>query len=142
MIDLDELMRKHDAATPGPWRVKSGEFEGYEGYGTVTAPYVEADGKMICVPFDRDSEDENDEYDAAYIVASCNVVPELVTRIKHLEAQLYEAVGYIISNESQSMIDCRICFFEQYCERGKGQCNPDHDMCRKAIMHCITTEER
>lgn len=88
MIDLDELMRKHAAATPGPWEVKSGEFEGYEGYGTVTAPYVEADGKMICVPFDRDPEDENDESDAAYIVAACNAVPELVARIRELEEQL------------------------------------------------------
>ena len=61
MIDLDELMRLHAAATPGPWEVKSGEFEGDEGYGTVTAPYVEADGKMICVPFDRDPVYENDE---------------------------------------------------------------------------------
>ena len=47
------------------WKVKSGEFEGDEGYGTVTAPYIDADGKMICVPFDRDQEDENDESDAA-----------------------------------------------------------------------------
>ena len=27
MIDLDELMRRHDAATPGPWSVKIGDFE-------------------------------------------------------------------------------------------------------------------
>ena len=27
MIDLDELMRLHAAATPGPWEVKSGEFD-------------------------------------------------------------------------------------------------------------------
>lgn len=88
MIDIDELMRLHAAATPGPWEVKSGEFEGDEGYGTVTAPYIEADGKMICVPFDRDPEDENDESDAAYIVAACNAVPELVSRIRELEEKL------------------------------------------------------
>lgn len=69
-------------------------------------------------------------------------MPELVERIKHLEAQLYETVGYIISNESQSMIDCRICFFEQYCERKKDQWKPSLEMCRKAIMHCITTDDR
>ena len=27
MIDLDELVRLHEAATPGPWEVKSGEDE-------------------------------------------------------------------------------------------------------------------
>lgn len=85
MIDLDKLMLLYAGATPGPWEVKSGEFEGYEGYGTVTAPYVEADGKMICVPFDRDPEDENDESDAAYIVAACNAVPELVARIREVD---------------------------------------------------------
>ena len=85
MIDLDELMRLREAATPGPWKVNIGDFESEDGYGTVTAPYVEADGKTICVPFDRDPEDENDENDAAYIVAACNSVPELVARIRDLE---------------------------------------------------------
>lgn len=88
MIDLDELMRLHEAATPGPWSVKIGDFESEDGYGTVSASYVEADGKMICVPFDRDPEDENDESDSDYIVAACNAVPELVARIRELEAQL------------------------------------------------------
>ena len=85
MIDLDELMRLHEAATPGPWEVNIGDFESEDGYGTVTAPYVEADGKTICVPFDRGPDDENDEADAAYIVAACNAVPELVARIRELE---------------------------------------------------------
>lgn len=140
MLDLDELMRKHAAATPGPWSVKIGDFESEDGYGTVTAPYVDADGKTICVPFDRD-EYENDENDAAYICSACNAVPELVARIRALEAQLYEAVGCIISNESQTMIDCRICFFLSHCEYGKDNWKPDPEMCRKAIMHCITTED-
>ena len=91
MIDLDELMRLHDAATPGPWSVKIGDFESEDGYGTVTAPYVEADGKTICVPFDRGPDDENNEDDTAYIVAACNAVPELVSWIRELEAQLNTA---------------------------------------------------
>ena len=85
MIDLDELMRMHAAATPGPWSVKIVDFEAEDGYGTVSASYVNADGKMICVPFDRGPDDENDESDAAYIVAACNAVPELVSRIRELE---------------------------------------------------------
>ena len=86
-VNLDELMRLREAATPGPWEVKIGDFESEDGYGTVTAPYVEADGKTICVPFDRDPDDENDEDDTAYIVAACNAVPKLVARIRELEAQ-------------------------------------------------------
>lgn len=85
MVDLDKLMRRHDAATPGPWKVKIGDFESEDGYGTVMAPYVEADGKTICVPFDRGPDDDNDEADAAYICAACNAVPELVARILELE---------------------------------------------------------
>ena len=84
---LCELMRLHAAATPGPWKVNIGDFESEDGYGTVTAPYVEADGKTICVPFDRGPDDENDEADAAYIVAACNAVPELVSWIRELEEQ-------------------------------------------------------
>ena len=141
MIDFDELMRLHEAATPGPWEANIGDFESEDGYGTVTAPYVEADGKMICVPFDKGPDDDNDENNAAYIVAACNAVPELVARIRELEAQLYEAVGYI-SDESQSMIDCRICFFEQYCERKKDQWKPSLEMCRKAILSCVATDAR
>ena len=88
MVNLDELMRLREAATPGPWSVKIGDFEAEDGYGTVSASYVEADGKTICVPFDRGPDDENDEDDTAYIVAACNAVPELVARIRALEAQL------------------------------------------------------
>lgn len=88
MIDLDELMRLHEEATPGPWKVKIGDFESEDGYGTVTAPYVEANGKTICVPTDRGPDDDNDEDDAAYIVSACNAVPELVARIRELEAQV------------------------------------------------------
>ena len=87
-VNLDELMRLHDAATPGPWSVKIGDFEAEDGYGTVSASYVEADGKTICVPFDRGPDDENDEDDTAYIVAACNAVPELVARIRELETQV------------------------------------------------------
>ena len=87
MINLDELMKLMKAARPGPWKVNSGDFESEDGYGTVTAPYVEAEGKTICVPVDRGPDDENDEADAAYIVAACNAVPEMVARIRELEAQ-------------------------------------------------------
>lgn len=120
MIDIDELMRLHAAATPGPWEVNIGDFESEDGYGTVTAPYVEADGKTICVPFDRDPEDENDESDAAYIVAACNAVPELVARIRELEE--YKASVYAaMCNESLDVdgvcpMSGMACPFEKECE--------------------------
>ncbi len=130
MVNLDELMCLHEAATPGPWHI--------EDYTVV----CNAHGSAVADTYLESFAEKRREANAGYICASCNAVPELVSRIKHLEAQLYEAVGYIISNESMSMIDCRICFFEQYCERKKDQWKPDPEMCRKAIMHCITTEER
>ena len=86
-VNLDELMKLREAATPGPWKVKIGDFEDYDGYGTVTAPYVEAEGKTICVPFDRGPDDENDEDDAHYIVAACNAVPELIAELKEARAE-------------------------------------------------------
>lgn len=128
IVNLDELMKLRNSATPGPWKHR------YAWREDVFAGSIKnEDGEDVST---------DNHADAEYICAACNAVPELVARIKHLEAQLYEAVGYIISNESQSMIDCRICFFERYCERKKDQWKPDYEMCRKAIMHCITTEER
>lgn len=133
MIDLDELMRLHEAATPGPWKKMLPKVLVAE---DTKNPY----GIPICTAINDDNVQAS--ADAAYICAACNAVPELVERIKHLEAQLYEAVGYIISDESQSMIDCRICFFEQYCERKKDQWKPSLEMCRKAILSCVATDAR
>ena len=143
MIDLDNLMRLREAATPGPWdtEYRKGEngmygqdvFTSENGETIATiAWYPKPLGNGVTSTYRADN--------AAYIVAACNAVPELVARIRELEAQIYETVGYIVSNESQSMIDCRICFFEQYCERKKDQWKSDPEMCRKAIMHCVTTE--
>lgn len=75
MVDLDELMRRHAAATPGPWSHRPDK-----------ALYVERLREII-------TEDETnicsltEKNDAEYIVAACNAIPELVQRIKELEAQ-------------------------------------------------------
>ena len=102
MIDLDELMMLREAATPGPWKVNIGDFESEDGYGTVSASYVEADGKNICVPTDRWPDDDNDEDDAAYICAACNAVPELMSWIRELSGtvtrlglMLFDAYKYV-----------------------------------------------
>lgn len=85
MIDLDELMKLREAATPGPWKTDLGNFDS-DGYSMVIRPYIEADGKITFVSND-DTDYGYDENDAAYIVAACNAVPELVARIRELEAQ-------------------------------------------------------
>lgn len=85
MIDLDELMRLHATATPGPWKTDLGNFDS-DGYSMVIRPYIEADGKIICVSND-DTDYGYDEDDAAYICAACNAVPELVQQIRDLEAR-------------------------------------------------------
>lgn len=133
MIDLDELMRLHAAATPGPWKIGA-----WNGIVAESPRGVEWDKALFSVALNAE---KTAKADAAYICAACNAVPELVARIRELETELYEAVGCIISNESQTMIDCRICFFEQYCECKKDQWKPDHEMCRKAIMKYVTPEE-
>ena len=73
MIDLDELMRLNDAATPGPWKVATW----YGGYHTIR-PKKEPEKSLGQI------ERKND---AVYIVAACNAVPELVARIRELEEQ-------------------------------------------------------
>lgn len=79
MIDLDELMRMHDAATPGPWKKM------------LPKVLVAEDPKNIYgIPLCIAIHDDNAQAaaDAAYIVAACNAVPELVARIRELEEQL------------------------------------------------------
>ena len=132
MVNLDELMRLHEAATPGPWKVNIGDFESEDGYGTVTAPYVEADGKTICVPFDRGPDDENDEADAAYIVAACNAMPELVAQIRELEEQvifLNKTADNLAYNPCLTCVDNpHNCPRELY--------SPDNDNIESVIVCC------
>lgn len=84
MIDLDELMRLHEAATPGPWKSCTdevyvcGELSYYDYVGN-------AEGKEVVSRITSVS-----EADAAYICAACNAVPELVARIRELE----DAAGF------------------------------------------------
>lgn len=74
MINLDELMRLHAAATPGPWKVATW----YGGYHTIR-PKKEPEKALGQI---------ERKADAAYILAACNAVPELVARIRELEAQV------------------------------------------------------
>lgn len=76
MINLDELMRLHAAATPGPWTVAF-----YTRVCSETKRKEVASCEEDAVPL------KQREKNTAYIVAACNSVPELVSRIKHLEAQ-------------------------------------------------------
>ena len=70
MINLDELMRLHEAATPGPWEHKIDDA-------FTTIHTIEPSVASYVSPAN-----------AAYIVAACNAVPELVARIRELEEQL------------------------------------------------------
>lgn len=74
MVNLDELMRLHDAAKPGPWEAEKNH--------TAYASW----GDSVCYTQQCHNHDNN----LAYIVAACNAVPELVARIRELEAQLRE----------------------------------------------------
>lgn len=76
MVNLDELMRLHEAATPGPWKVATW----YGGYHTIR-PKKEPEKSLGQI---------ERKADAAYIVVACNAVPELVARIRELESQLRE----------------------------------------------------
>lgn len=73
-IDLDELERLAKAATPGPWEYR---LVGRQ------ANIIMADTEPLCAT----KYSHNKSHDAAYIVAACNAVPELVARIRELERQ-------------------------------------------------------
>lgn len=74
MVNLDELMRLHAAATPGPWDADVNDIA------------YDSNGDHICyTQFSKNSKDN-----LKYICAACNAVPELVARIRELETQLRE----------------------------------------------------
>lgn len=82
MIDLDELMRLREAATTGPWKVE--EVSHVINDTVWFSEIIKTDDGRI------DEKIVNQgagKADAAYIVAACNAVPELVARIRELEAQ-------------------------------------------------------
>ena len=90
MIDLDELMRLHDAATPGPWATEYREREnGMYGQDVFTLEDGEEIATISWYPkyLGNGVTSTYRDANAAYIVAACNAVPELVHRIRELEAQ-------------------------------------------------------
>ena len=81
MIDPDELMRLHAAATSGKWTISlvpDTEFPGVQIYDLYT-------GRRFLGQLDTHFPGDPE---ANYIVAACNAVPELVQRIRELEEQL------------------------------------------------------
>ena len=70
MIDIDELMRLREAATPGPWEHKIDDA-------FTTIHTIEPSVASYVSPAD-----------AAYIVTACNSVPELLARIRELEEEI------------------------------------------------------
>ena len=112
---LSELMRLREAATPGPWEVKLGDFVDDEEVITLH-PYIEVNRQAICVPFERGPDDDNEEADIAFICAACNAVPEMVARIRELER---------ICEQQQHRLDFKSTLIEELIKRnmiseGKG----------------------
>jgi hypothetical protein len=87
MIDLDEIERRANAATPGPWYVHESDRPG--DYWTVSA---DPDWPFDCEVFDDGS--AGGEYgpscsiaDRDFLVAARTDVPALIARVRELEAE-------------------------------------------------------
>ena len=77
MVDIDKLMKLHNEATKGPWEVtdKCAHL-----YITDSNPNREI-AKIGRKP-------KHHEENAAYIVAACNSIPDLIHRIRELEGKV------------------------------------------------------
>lgn len=81
MINLEELMRLHAAASSGKWKISlvpDPEFPGVQIYRLYTGRRFLGE---IDTHFPGDPE-------AHYIVAACNAMPELVARIRELDSEI------------------------------------------------------
>jgi hypothetical protein len=75
-INLEELERLAAQATPGPWKVVVSDK--YTFTVAILPPDFPQTPLVVRI---------RDEQDAAYIVAACNAVPELIARVRELERQ-------------------------------------------------------
>ena len=82
-----EIRARAEAATPGPWVDRLRDFEGVDGYGLESHPTVEANGKTVCIFYEREIDDENDDADAAFIAAAREDVPALLAEVERLRAK-------------------------------------------------------
>ena len=77
MVDIDKLMKLHKEATPGPWKVTDNCAHLYI---TDSNPNREI-AKIGRKP-------KHHEENAAYIVAACNSIPDLIHWIRELEGKV------------------------------------------------------
>ena len=80
MINLDEIERRANAATPGPWRDQ--HYECSEVWGQ--AP----DSQTCSMQIARVGHAQFDVFNAAFIAAARTDVPALIARVRELETQL------------------------------------------------------
>lgn len=74
-VDLEKLEWLHKAATPGPW-----VHEPDENFLDHDCQIIRGNTAFVC--------EFVTEKNAAYIVAACNAVPELIKRVRELEREL------------------------------------------------------
>lgn len=74
-IDLEKLERLHKAATPGPWEVRK-DKENWRGARYEVETHKGRPVGYVC--------NWNSKVDAAYIVAACNALPDLIAENREL----------------------------------------------------------
>lgn len=80
-LDLDALQKLADAATVGPWRVDDEDY--------AEAIYGGDDSAVVAGGrWGGEASVFNETSDARYIVAACNQVPDLIARVRELEAEV------------------------------------------------------
>lgn len=97
MIDFDKLMELHNKATKGPWEIREDtemwdRWDEHQIYSVRNNKYDEAAGEI----YEKD--------DAAYIVAACNSIPDLIHRIHELEDEVESLRDALEESESHPKI--------------------------------------
>lgn len=85
---LAAIKARADAATTGPWVDKLRDFEGVDGYGLESHPTVEANGKTVCIFYEREIDDDNDEADATFIASAREDIPALLAEVERLRTDV------------------------------------------------------
>lgn len=93
-VDIDELQRLSEAATPGPWKRQSGEYTGEDWLiASLGLDTPSNEDQFLTTHNLRSSEldGEGAAADAAFIAAARNQLPELLARMRKLEKAVASA---------------------------------------------------
>lgn len=108
MIDrMEEIRKRHEGTTPGPWMVNSG---GHHPMREVGAPFADSGSQSIALCRAISIDDNGGgERDAEFIAMAKEDIPYLLSRVEELEKELIDSKSHF----RNSMLEASVWAFKR-----------------------------